>query len=70
VANGETHHARRSETKFDLRYIFYGGDYDGNMSADDKSIAEKLIAANALNLGPEKYRIRFYPSAGAIELEL
>jgi multimeric flavodoxin WrbA len=66
MVNGEMHHARRSRKNVILRYVFYGD----MISEDDKEIARKLVAANALNFWAEQYSVRFYPSVDAIEVAL
>jgi multimeric flavodoxin WrbA len=56
--NREMHHAMRYEKSPDMRCLFYGED----MSRAEKSTAEKLVAANALNFGANHYATGFYPS--------
>jgi len=64
VIGGEMHHTLRYDNNFDLRYIFYGQ----NMKSREKEIAQKLVAANALNLGAVNFSVSFYPSIDAIEV--
>jgi len=66
IVGGEMHHVLRYDAKLDLRYIFYGQD----ISEREKEIAERLVAANALNLGAEKFSVSFYPSIDEIEIEI
>ena len=46
IKNGEMHHRRRYQDSFDLRVWFYGE----NITDKEKSTAQKLIKANAVNL--------------------
>jgi multimeric flavodoxin WrbA len=55
--NAETHHVKRYDTTPDLQYIFYG-----DMTEREKESAQKLAAANALNLGAERCAVSFFPS--------
>jgi multimeric flavodoxin WrbA len=66
VVGGEMHHVLRYDRKLDLRYIFYGQD----ITEREKEIAWRLTAANAINLGAEKFSVNFYPSADVIEAAL
>jgi multimeric flavodoxin WrbA len=53
--NGETHHAKRYDKSPAFRYIFYGED----MTDREKQTAEKLTAANVLNLGGGAHSVEF-----------
>jgi len=62
IIKGEMHHVPRYDHKLVLRYIFYGQD----MGTREREIAQRLVAANALNLGAESFSVSFFPSADAI----
>jgi multimeric flavodoxin WrbA len=64
IVNGEMHHVLRHEHKFELRYIFYGQD----VGTREKEIAQRLTAANAHNLGAEKWSAHFYSTPDEIEV--
>jgi len=64
LVNNETHHPKRGSKKMALRYIFYGD----NMNSTDKEIAQKLTAANALNLSAEKYSAEFFEPDPAVRI--
>ena len=63
IVNGEMHHVLRYDGIFAMRYIFYGQD----MGEREVEIARRLTAANALNMGAEKWSAFFCPSADEIE---
>ncbi|KAA9008615.1 flavodoxin family protein [Paenibacillus spiritus] len=56
VRNGETHHARRYETRFRFTVHFYAED----MTADEIAAARALVQANAVNMGATDTSILFY----------
>jgi hypothetical protein len=58
VVNGEMHHVPRYDKPSVLRCLFYGAD----ITAEDRKIAEKLVAANALNFGIPNFSVGFFPS--------
>jgi hypothetical protein len=53
--SGETHHAKRYARSPVFRYIFYGTD----ITDREKQTAEKLAAANVLNLGGGTHSLEF-----------
>jgi hypothetical protein len=59
--NGEMHHTKRFDKTPDMRYLFYGPDING----DEKKVAEKLVAANCINLGFGHAAAEFYPTVRA-----
>ncbi|MDR1438701.1 MAG: hypothetical protein LBJ10_01410 [Clostridiales bacterium] len=59
---GEMHHIKRNARPLSLRCFFYGD----SIAPEDRDIAERLAAANALNLGAELSHVGFYPSAAAL----
>jgi len=58
IVNGEMHHVPRYNKMPSLSYHFYGPD----ISADEKETAQRLIAANALNLYAPEYSVSFHSS--------
>jgi multimeric flavodoxin WrbA len=52
--NGETHHKRRYDNSIILTVYFYG-----RISAKEKETAEKLVAANGINLSAQKTESHF-----------
>jgi len=57
--DGEMHHQQRYRDRPAFKYMFYGS----KISLSEKNTAKKLIKANAINLGTDKYSINFYNSA-------
>jgi multimeric flavodoxin WrbA len=64
IVGGEMHHVLRYDCKVGLQYVFYGRD----ITEHEKEIARRLIAANAINFGVEKFSASFYPSIDEIEV--
>ena len=64
--NGEMHHKQRYASRPALRYMLYGD----SISQAEKTTANKLIRANAVNFGISDYRIDFYDSYQEILEEL
>ena len=56
ITGGEMHHVQRYEKSPDLRYIFYGE----RISNQEKDIAKKLVAANAVNFDSKTCEAGFY----------
>lgn len=54
--NGEMHHRRRYNKQLNLRILFYGTD----LTKEEKSTAQELVKANAINLHCDIYKISFY----------
>jgi hypothetical protein len=63
VTNGEMHHAPRHAGQFALECVFYGPD----ISEEEMAVAERLVAANAVNLSASDFKLRFFPSVDALE---
>jgi multimeric flavodoxin WrbA len=57
--NGEMHHVERYPNPPDFRYVFYGD----AMTKREKETAQKLAAANSLNLGSGRSTAEFYRTA-------
>jgi multimeric flavodoxin WrbA len=57
--NGEMHHAQRYEGARRCAYVYYGGDITDN----ERETAERLAAANALNLNFEDCSVRYFRTA-------
>ncbi|MCL2253349.1 MAG: flavodoxin family protein [Lachnospiraceae bacterium] len=60
--DGEMHHQQRYAKRPSLRYLLYAK----NISDEEKATAQKLVKANALNLGADNYSIEFYDSAAKL----
>lgn len=61
---GEMHHKQRYENRPNIRYLFYAK----SISDGEKATAQKLVKANAINLGADKFSAEFYNSpAEALE---
>ena len=56
IVGGEMHHVQRHEHTPNLKYAFYGPD----ISAQNKEIAKKLVAANGVNFGSHMCTALFY----------
>lgn len=56
LRNGEMHHKRRYNKQLQYRIFFYGTD----LTLEEKSTAEELVKANALNLYCDSYNVSFY----------
>jgi len=56
--NGEMHHVPRYKKSPNLRYMFYSS----TITEAEKTTAQKLIKANAINFCAEQYTIDFYNS--------
>lgn len=54
IVNGEMHHKMRYENPFKFNVHFYG-----ECDEEEKSIAERLVKANAVNLGAASSSINF-----------
>lgn len=63
--NGRIHHPRRYRNQPVLSVYFYG-----TITAFERSIAEELIAANAVNLGARLGRVSFFKSPERLLEEL
>lgn len=59
IIHGEMHHTMRYDNPFALKVRFYGE----NIPDTEKTLAEQLVAANALNLGAGSHSVSFYASA-------
>ena len=58
IVNKEMHHTMRYENPFTLTVHFYGPE----ITAGERSIAEKLVAGNGVNLGAAKQQVFFHES--------
>lgn len=56
TVGGEMHHVMRYDNPFALHVHFYGED----ITAAEQRLAQKLIAANAINLGAGSHRVAFH----------
>ncbi len=63
IRNGEMHHRRRYDNKFNLNIWFYGE----NITEREKQTAEKLIKANAINLDCSSWKVTFIHDIGEIK---
>lgn len=55
---GEMHHRRRYDNRFSFRVFFYG-----DITEEERIIAEKLVKANSMNLGCEYTAPQFFAEA-------
>ncbi|MCL2592984.1 MAG: flavodoxin family protein [Defluviitaleaceae bacterium] len=60
--NGEMHHKQRYDKRPNLKYMLYGE----KMPEAEKVTAQKLIKANATNLGADKFSVEFYNSTAEL----
>lgn len=60
--NGEMHHKQRYAKRPNLRYMFYAD----VISENEKVTAQKLVKANAVNLGTKNFSAHFYQSAAEL----
>lgn len=65
IANGRMRHKLRYKNPFSLGVYFYG-----ECDEDEKDIAERLVKANAINLGIENYSVHFCKNAKEAEREI
>lgn len=56
--NGEMHHKQRYEKRPSLKYMFYSS----AITEDEKTTAQNLIKANAVNFGINDYAVSFFAS--------
>ena len=61
IVNGEMHHQIRYNHPFRLCVYFYGA-----CSDDEKNIAKRLVEANAVNLGADRFSVMFLESVEAV----
>lgn len=66
IINNEMHHTMRYKNPFKLNIYFYGADIE----EEEKKIALKLAAANAVNLGTGNHEVKFHHSFEHIREEL
>ena len=59
LISGEMHHVPRYEKSPNFKYIFYGE----NTTQQEKELAKKLVAANAVNFDSSNYEAVFYNNA-------
>ncbi|MCL2235595.1 MAG: flavodoxin family protein [Defluviitaleaceae bacterium] len=62
TVSGEMHHKQRYEKRPSLQYMFYGD----NMTEAEKATAQKLVKANAVNLGAPDCSASFYATPDEI----
>ena len=60
--NGEMHHEQRYSKRPNLRYMFYAD----VISDKERATAQKLVKANAVNLGANDFSAHFYHSAAEL----
>ena len=60
--DGEMHHKQRYAKRPNLRYMFYAD----MILEDEKATAQKLVKANAINLGASNYSVHFYQSTAEL----
>lgn len=65
IIDKEMHHKMRYDNPFKLNLYFYG-----KSDSEEQAIAEKLVKANAINLGAGSSEIHFYDSVEAIGKEM
>lgn len=61
IVSGEMHHKMRYQNPFKLSVYFYG-----ECDNEEKDIAQRLVKANAVNLGAGSYDVYFYDSVDSI----
>lgn len=60
--NGEMHHKLRYDNPYKLNVFFYGP-----CDNEERDIAKRLVAANALNMGAGSHTVSFYDTASLVK---
>lgn len=63
IRNGDMHHRRRYDNRFDLKVTFYGE----NITETEKQTAIKLVKANSINLDCNDCGVTFVQNISEIE---
>lgn len=64
VKNGTTHHQQRYAHRFSLRVYFYG-----DISEEERAVAEVLVQANALNYHTSTHKVAFCQAPEQLSVE-
>ncbi|WP_373898438.1 flavodoxin family protein [Haloimpatiens sp. FM7315] len=66
IRNGEMHHRRRYNNKFNMKVWFYGK----NMTEEEKQTANALVKANSYNLDCTFSPVEFFDSINEMEVNI